>query len=229
MALKFTITTNAIEARHYFDSLARSQLPFAISKAVNRLAWDVRDEEQGDLGKYFDLRTNWLTGKAAMPVVAAKKKMYPETYAILGIKNDIAALAIEGGERSRGGAMMGVPLSNTGGDATARAILNPGKETLPPAKWPGRIVKEPKANKRTKRKSGKKPAPFYMKSKSGRTFVALRSTAARFPITYLYSFADRVDIPKSWPLIENVTYFVGQKYGTYLSDELDKAIRTMKV
>lgn len=227
MAFDIKIETNAIEAKHYFDSLAKSQLPFAISKAINRLAFDIRSQEQGDLDKYFDLRTTWLTKKGAMPVISSKKSQAPNIYAILGVKDDVAALAIEGGEKE--GAGMAVPFSDAGNSVSARSILNPGKETLPQGKWPSRIVKDAPAKARTKRKSGRKPAPFYMKSKSGRTFVALRSGVSRLPLVYLYSFEDKVNIPKSWPLVENATYFIDKKYGPYLSDELDKAIRTMRV
>ena len=77
MVIQVSLQTNAIDAKHWADGLARTQLPFAISKAINRMAWDIRDQEQGALGKYFNLRTNWLTKKGAMPVIPSKKKSIP--------------------------------------------------------------------------------------------------------------------------------------------------------
>lgn len=223
MTISFSIKTNAIDAKHFFDSLERSQLPFAISKAINRLAWDIRDQEQGKLDQYFDLRTSWLKKRGAMPVVLSRKSQHPDIFAILGVKDEVAALAITGGEKRGSG--MAVPFSDAGGDISARSILNPGKETLGPTKWPNRIVKERKTTKRRGR--GLTPKPFYMKA-GGRTVVALRSSAARYPLMFLYGFKDVVDVPKTWPLVENTQAFVGSHYGPYLSQELDKAVRSMK-
>lgn len=225
MTIKFDIQTNAIEAKHFFDSLERSQLPFAISRAINRLAWDVRDAEQGKLDKYFEIRTNWLTKKGAMPVVASKKAQHPNIFAILGVKDDVAALAITGGEKKGSG--MAVPFSDSGDDLSARSILNPGKETLGPNKWPGRVVKKAKTTKRRGR--GLAPKPFYMKANNGKTVVALRSGVSRYPLKFLYGFQDVVDVPKSWPLVENTSAFVAQNYGPYLAQELDKAVRNIKL
>lgn len=224
MTIKFNITTNAIEARHFFDSLERSHLPFAISKGINRLAWDIRDQEQARLDKYFDLRTNWLTKRGAMPVIPSRKAQHPNTFAILGVKDEVAAMAITGGEKEGNG--MAVPFSDSGDDLSARAILNPGKETLGPTKWPGRIVKKKKTTKRRGR--GLEPKPFYLKSR-GRTFVALRTSVSAYPLQFLYSFQDKVDVPKSWPLVENAQAFVSDNYGPYLAQELDKAVRSIKL
>lgn len=224
MTINFTVTTNAIEARHFFESLERNQLPFAISRAINRLAWDVRDQEQGNLDQYFEIRTNWLKKRGAMPVVPSKKNQHPDIFAILGVKDDVAALAITGGQRT---GAMAVPFSDAGGDVSARSILNPGKETLPPTKWPNRIVKKATTTKRRGR--GLAPKPFYMKTNAGRTVVALRSSVSRYPLKFLYGFKDVVDVPKSWPLVENTQAFVGSHYAPYLSDELKKAVRSIKV
>lgn len=225
MTIKFNITTNAIDAKHWADGIARKQLPFGISRAINRLAYDVREQEQGALGKYFNLRTNWLTKKGAMPVVPSKKNQYPNIYAILGVKDEVAALAITGGRKEGKG--MATPFSNAGTGASTRSILNPGIETLTRKTWPTRIVKEKK--KRTKRRvASAKPKPFYIKGKSGRTFVALRSGVSRYPLQILYGFKDSVEVPKSWPLVENTQGFVANKYGPYLQQEIDKAIASMK-
>lgn len=225
--MDISITTNAIAARHFFDSLERDQLPYGISRAINRIAFDLRDEEQGDLDKYFDIRTNWLTKRGAMPVVSSRKKQYPNIFAVLGVKDEVAALSILGGTRSGEGGDMAVPFSNSGSNISARAILNPGKETLPQGKWPSNIVKENSSPRR--RRKGGKPKPFYLTAKSGRKFVALRSSASRFPLQFLYEFKDSAFVPASWPLVENSSDFISHHYASYLSEELDKAVRSMKV
>lgn len=227
MTVKFNITTNAIDAKHFVDGLARRQLPFGISRAINRLAYDVREQEQGAIGKYFNLRTNWLTKKGAMPVVPSKKNQYPNIFAILGVKDEVAALAITGGRKEGKG--MATPFSNAGAGQSTRSILNPGIETLTRKTWPTRIVKEKKKKKVRRRGQQSTPKPFYIKGKSGKTYVALRTGVSRYPLQILYGFKDSVDVPKSWPLVENTQAFVSSKYGPYLQQEIDKAIATMKL
>lgn len=231
MTMNISIKTNAIEAKHFYNTLARSQLPFAISKAINRLAWDIRDDEQKSLDKYFELRTNWLTKRGAMPVIPSKKKQYPDIHAIIGVKDEVAAMAVTGGEKKSASSSMAVPLSNAGGNVSARSILNPGRETLPKSKWPSKIVKD--ANKTQRRRRGgagfRKPKAFYLQTKTGRTFVALRTTASSFPIKFLYEFKDSVTIPKSWPLVANASRYVGSKYDDFLQQEIDKAVRTIRL
>lgn len=227
MTMEIKIETNAADAKHFFDSLARKQLPFAMSRTVNRLAWDIRDKEQGNIDKFFNIRTSWLKKRGAMPVIPSNKRQYPDIFAILGVKDEIAAMSATGGTRRAQSGEMAVPFANAGRGQSTREILNPGKETLPKAKWPSNIVKENKANARRRRGRGKKPKPFYMKSK-GRKFVALRSSASHLPLKILYEFKDSVTVPKTWPLEANARAFVATHYDNYLSQEIAKAIRSAR-
>ena len=228
--LQISIKTNATEARHYFDSLSRSQLPFAMSKTVNDLAKLAKGFEQSKIDNYFNVRTPWLKKSGAMPIIWSNKRQAPDIHAILGVKDEVAALAAIGGNReNEGGGIMAVPLSNTGEGKSARSILNPGRETLPRSKWPSKIVKKSKPAASSRRRRGLKPKPFYMKSRTGREFVALRSTSSRLPLLFLYEFKASVKVGKIWPLVDNVQDWVGNNYDKILSDNLDKAVRTMRV
>jgi len=226
--LKITIKTNAMAARHYFDSLSRSQLPFAMSKTVNEIAKLAKGFEQAKMDKYFNIRTPWLKKSAAMPIIWSNKRQDPNIHAILGVKDEVAALAAIGGTRKGEGGIMAVPFSNTGEGQSARSILNPGRETLPRSKWPSKIVK-PKRSSASRRRRGVKPKPFYMKSKTGRQFVALRSTASPGALLFLYEFKSSVEVKKTWPLVDNVTDWVRNNYDDILSDNLDQAVKTMRI
>lgn len=233
MDSSITIKTNAIEAKHFFDMLSRDQLPFGISKAINGLAYDVRDKEQGKIGEYFDVRTPWLLKKGAMPVVPSKKAQFPDIHAILGVRDNVAALAATGGEKKAKGGDMGVPFSNTGSGISTRQELNPGSLTLGPSKWPSRIVKKGKGGKRKRRRNGSgmvllnnDPKPFIMKGKSGRTFVAKRRAKDDTGLDILYELKPSITVGKLWPLVDNVEAFVGQNYNPYLEKALNEAIKT---
>lgn len=246
--IEITISTNAIDAKHWADMLSRTQLPYAMSVAVNSLAFDVRDDEQGKLDKYFEIRTPWLKKKGAMPVVRSNKKQMPDIHAILGVKDKVAALAILGGTKKAKSGAMAVPMSNAGDGASTREILNPGTQTLGPKTWPTRLLKTAVKKKRTVNRTGsvllnKDPAPFVMETKSGKKFVAKRkakdgyywhghgriNTSQKAKLTILYEFKKTVEIKKQWPLVENVGAFVGKHYDDYLTRAINRAVSTMKV
>lgn len=233
MTVQIGIKTNAIEAKHFFDMLERQQLPFAISRAVNRLAYDARDQEQGKIGDFFTLRTDWLLKKGAMPVVPSRKGQFPDIHAILGVKDEIAAMAATGGEKKGRTGDVAVPFSNTGGGASTRETLNPGKRTLGPRTWPGRIVKKGTAKRKKARRNGSgmvllnnEPKPFIIKGKSGRTFVAKRAGKDDPSLEILYELLPKVEVGKLWPLITNVEAFVATNYNPYLVQALDDAIKS---
>lgn len=229
------IETNAIEARHFIDSLSRRQLPFGISRAINGMAYDVRDEEQGKIGNYMELRTDWLRKKGAMPVVPSKKSQFPNIFAILGVKDDVAALAAIGGTKKARSGAMGVPFSNAGDGKGTRDILNPGTKTLGPTKWPGRIARKGKPAKRKRKRNGSgqvllnnEPKPFLLQGKSGRNFVAKRAAKDDPSLEILYELKGGVDIPKLWPLVDNVESFVAHNYDRYLDRALRDAVAKAK-
>ena len=164
-----------------------------------------------------------------MPIIWSNKRQAPDIHAILGVKDEVAALAAIGGDRKGEGGLMAVPFSNSGEGKSARSLLNPGRETLPRSKWPSKIVKKSKPAASSRRRRGVKPKPFYMKSKTGREFVALRPTASRLPLLFLYEFKRSVEVKKIWPLVDNVGDWVGNNYDKILEENLDKAVKTMRV
>ena len=231
---EFVIKTNAVEARHFFDSLSRQHVPFAMSRSVNALAFTAKKTEQGRIGKFFDLRTNWLLKSGAMPIIPSKKSQLPNIHAILGVKDDVAAMAIMGGTKKGRGGDMGVPMSNTGSGASTRQTLNPAKLTLGPSKWPSRIVRRTKAKKPRRNGTGmvllnKNPTPFIIKGRSGRTFVVRRGSKERnSDLEILYELKPNVKIGKLWPLTEGVGRFVAAEYDNEMERQLNHAIKTAR-
>lgn len=223
------IKTNAAEARYFWERAYRDQLPFALSRAVNALAFDIRDREIARTHLYFDVRTRRMQSKFAMPVQMSHKKQYPNVFSVVSVRDEVAALNVTGGVRRPTGADdMAVPLSDTGDGTSAREILNPGRETLPKSKWPSNIVKANKATRR--RRSGRKlkPKPFYLKTKTGRRFVALRTGVSHLPLKFVYEFKKTVIVNKTWPLVENAQLFVGANYTPYLDRFIRHAVDDYK-
>lgn len=225
--MQITIQTTAIDAKHFLDIVAREQVPFAMSRAVNLMARDIRAQEQPQIGRYLTLRTNWLLKPGAMPIQPSSKKQLPNIHAILGVKDEIAALTAMGGRKEKHNKTMAVPFSNAGQGRGTRAILSPGAGTLTKGKWPSKIVKQGgKGRKRSGGRGGEGTgAPFLMKSKrSGRTFVAQRATPERKPLEILYELLPSVKIDEIWPLIYHAQYFVEVEYDSYFERALNAAI-----
>ncbi len=228
--MQISIKTNAIPAKHFFDSLAREQVPYAMSRAVNAMAYEARDRGQRQVGRYLDLRTDWLLKKGAMPVQRSTKSQLPNIHAILSVKDEVAAMAAVGGVKKENNKSMAVPFANTGGGTSTRQELNPGKLTLGRAQWPGRIVKKRKAKGKRKAAGGGEPKPFMIQSKkTGRTFVAMRTSADRKPLEFLYELKSSVKVPEIWPLVYHTEFFVGTEYDYYFERELNNAISKRKL
>lgn len=216
------IETNALELSDFISGIARKQLPFALSKTLNGLAYDVRDKEQDNLDQYFTIRSNWLHKKGAMPVVRSHKNQFPDMHAVLAVRDEVAAMNVTGGTKKAGSHDMAVPI-----EGVTRPFLNPGKETLTKKTWPSRIVKKPTRTRRTGR--NKKPKPFWGETKSGHKAVFIRKGKERSLLRTLYMLKSSVSIQKGkWPLIDNVADYVDANYTKRLSRELDKAMRGRK-
>lgn len=226
--MQIKLTTNAIDAAYYFNSVARKQIPFAVSRAINRIAYDARDDEQSLLGNYFDIRTSWLFKKGAMPVVPSRKSQWPNIHAILAVKDPVAALNATGGIRkSEAGGKIAVPMSKAGQGGSTRQILNPGAETLGPKFFPSRILRPGRTYSKGRRTYAGKNKPFVMTSK-GRQYIVRREDKERKPLTFLYAFKTGVDVNKNWPLIDNVELHVQRYYQRTLEREFNHAISNPK-
>lgn len=222
------IKTDAKELRRFLSQAVRKQIPFATSRAINGIAYDAKDREQAKLGQYFKIRTKWLTKRGAMPVVRSDKKQYPDIHAILGVKDEVAALNITGGKRQSAQSSMAVPLSSDipGLGKTTRQTLNPGAETLTKKTWPSKIVKKPAKTRRNRK--GKKPTPFFLQSGAGKGGVFIRKGDGTRDIKALYLFKSSVTIRKTWPLVSNVRAFVAGAYTKRFNKELENALRRSK-
>ena len=196
---------------------AGDQLPFAASYAVNKISWDARDQALDKIDNHLTLRTSWMKKKGALPVIKSHKRQWPDIFAVLGVKDAIAAKAVTGGKRPNASGKMAVPLSS-GADQSTRQRLNPSRETLGPSRFPNRLTK--------RRRQGKSKA-FFTKIKrgslAGQTVLARRTSKNRTPLEILYVFKSNVEIKRQWPLDDHVEQFVRINYAQYFLRALDLA------
>lgn len=226
--MDINITTNIDAVTQSLSRVEREQIPFALSKSINISAGNIKKAEQRKLDNYFTVRTKWLTKSGAMPIKFSDKRQYPNIYATLTVKDEVAALSVTGGtKRADRSAQMAVPMSNTGGGASTRAILNPARGTLSPSKWPSKITGKG-TGIRSKRGARKKPKPFYTKLRNGEQVVAQRRGDGRLPLRVLYKFERAVKIEKRWPLVENAEDNMNIFFEKRFRIELRKALASSK-
>ncbi|MBL4761274.1 MAG: hypothetical protein JKY93_01075 [Gammaproteobacteria bacterium] len=226
--MQISISSNAPQVGRFLGRVATKQLPFATSKAINLSASAIKKAEQRDIHKHFNIRTKWLTKSGAMPLKASSKRQYPNIYATLRVKDEVAALAATGGDHSARNGLMAVPFSDAGGGQSTREILNPTRRTLPRSKWPSKIIGKGNG-KRSKGNRRKVPKPFMLKSKAtGHHYVVKRASKTDSSLRFLYGFRKRTKIEKQWPLVENARARHERNFPRHFRVEFRKAIRSAK-
>lgn len=207
MGIKIDIETNSADLIDKITSLVSKQLPFVTAKTLTGLAYDVRDEESKKIDQLFDVKTRWTN--RSIKAVRAEKSHYPRSFSVVGIRDKVLAKNITGGTLDSSGGAFGVPGKET------RDILNPGKRTLGPPRFPGRILK--------KKVFGNKP--FIIKTRAGKEAIAVRETKRRKPIQILYTFKKSIKFQKRWSFLENAKRIVQQNYAKKFNRNLTLALR----
>lgn len=212
------VNSNAQDLADKLTAIAGNQMAFVMSKTLTGLANDVRTEETKGLERYFEVRTRWT--KRSIKTIRAEKRDYPNSFSIVGVRDKILAKNITGGVRDDSGAVPG---------NKARSILNPGKKTLGPKYFPGRIVKNTRRRK-SKNGSDAKPKPFKFKSTKGKTagkeVIAIRRSKKRLPLDLLYVLGnDDINIRKTWPFVDNAKRIVNKNYAKKFRRNLSQALR----
>lgn len=222
------VETNAEELSQKLSAIISNQMPYVMAKTLTALAFDVRDIESRGLDRYFEIRTAWT--RKSLKVVRAEKNDYPNSEAIVGVRDKVLAKNITGGEREGSSA---IPGFNT------RSLLNPGLKTLGPRFFPGRLIQTgDKTEKGTRRKASSKfksatkygNAPFMFTSKrgssAGEKVIAVRRSKKRLPIDILYVLTNKQPkLDKSWPFVENAQSIVNKNYAAKFTKNLTEALR----
>lgn len=203
------IETSAPELSDKIAALISKQMPFVTAVTLSGLAFDVRDMETRGLDRYFKIRTNWT--KRTLKAIRAEKSDYPKCESIVGVRDPIMALNITGGQRTSDSGSVAAPAGNT------RKLLNPGRETLGPTKFPNRVL--------TSKKTYYGNRPFVLNTRSNKQFVAVRTTNKKNPLEILYTLKESVKIDNNWPFVDNAREIVRNNYSEKFKINLEKALR----
>lgn len=105
--LKLSIDTRDLDRMARDLSTSRGQIPFAASKALNSLAFDVRDKVRGSMPQNFTIRRRWVINQMQVKQRADKRNLE----AVVGTSDAGKFLAKheEGGTRSALGRYIAIP------------------------------------------------------------------------------------------------------------------------
>lgn len=194
-------------ARRLQDLEAR-QIPFAVSKAVNSLAFDVRDKVRGSMPVNFTIRRNWVVNQIQVKRRAEKRDPGgPE--AIVGTSDAGKFLAKheEGGPRTALGRFVAIP---------TRAVVRTRTDQIRKSDRPSALgakatVVDYRGNK-------------WLALNKSRKWAQGSASKTRL----LYLLRPRVDIDERLQLHEQGQYVVRTRGALALSDAVDYALKTAR-
>lgn len=105
--LKLSIDTRDLDRMARDLSTSRGQIPFAASKALNSLAFDIRDKVRGSMPQNFTIRRRWVVNQMQVKQRADKRNLE----AVVGTSDAGKFLAKheEGGTRPALGRYIAIP------------------------------------------------------------------------------------------------------------------------
>jgi hypothetical protein len=204
----------ARELQAKIENLARAQMPFAISKAVNETAYAARDQMEVKTRAVFIIRRPWVaTGWRVLP---SKKRDEPKVATLyLDPSRDMLAKFEQGGQKtSRTGLSLAVP-------EEARR----GKSDIVPAKWRIRALQFTKHVTKAGKIQLKGLDGTFIAKGTANTVVLRRTRRA---LQVLYVFKRAVPIPASLQFYKTARDVVRKVWSTKLSEAIALAIRSAK-
>ena len=192
----------------FFGDFAR-QVPFAMSLALNKTAFDARNKLRDDLPDHFTIR-NRRTRSGIRVGKATKSKLEAE----IGSLDDYMARQGLGGTKRPGKAgYVAIPSRKIRGKG--------GRRKTTPAKWPKALIA--KDEKKKVRKLSLVPGS------AGNLLLMRKAGGKRNPrFELLYVLAKQAKVPQRWPLEETVEDVVARRWHINQAAAFEQAIRTAR-
>tara|TARA_R110001583_G_scaffold189552_3_gene352740 strand:+ start:110 stop:922 length:813 start_codon:yes stop_codon:yes gene_type:complete len=210
--------------------LEKKQVPFAMSKAINRVAFEARAGVLARMDDRFTIRERSLkaTGGGKKPLfVETSNKKQSVIQAVIGTPLWFLEDQEAGGERRKTSAWLPASGARAGRRDSGRISKKFNRVDV-------RKEVEKKAPSR-RRRSKRNPVPyapqipFIATMKSGKRGVFIRrSKKKRTPISLLYTVNDSVKIAPRWKFGETVQHLSDKRLRAYFLAELEAAMASSK-
>ncbi|WP_020594111.1 hypothetical protein [Kiloniella laminariae] len=199
--------------------LEKTQLPFALSAALNDTAFEARKAVVDHVGDVFTIRGEWSGG------FRVEKATKSNPVAGLGSLHDSLALHSEGGTlraKSSSGRFVPTLAARQGGVFSGKI-----QKGLKPRALMRKISSARKPKKRGKGRAD--PKPFLLNNlPGGGSGIFIRSGASRLPIVRLFSIKDEVKIDRKFNFEAVAERVAATRLRENFISRLDRALTTAK-
>jgi hypothetical protein len=232
--LSMSYTDNVDQIIANLTRLEKEQVPFALSKAINRVTFEARDEVLAKMDRRFTIRENSLKakggGRRALFVNASNKKQ-SSIRAEIGTPFWFMEDQEEGGSRT-GKSGHGAWLPGLG------ARTRKSKEGKVASRFKKAKVRKmiastgayPKGRRSKKNpKAFAKQQPFIATMKSGKRGVFIRQKRnSRLPISLLWTVTKSFRVAPRWRFREMIEGLSEKKLAAYFIADMQEALRTSR-
>lgn len=236
MSIRVEVDTNAGALADAFAKLAHDQLPFATAVALTRVAQDARDKERLQLGRTFTLR-NRRRVEMGIQINRAEKKDWPRCKAEVGLRDDFMAKHVTGGEKAPkpGKRHVAIPTRIVKRGPSGGVILREKPSAI--RRRPGGFVTDEKG---TPTGNESKPGAGLIRERVDARLEARQqvegfgpkrkvlSRLSRLDTATWFLLRDKVRIRASWPLPQQVTGTVADRYPFHFRIEYEAAMRSAR-
>jgi hypothetical protein len=179
---RITITTNSLAVVAALDKVARKQIPYATSLALNATADGAQAAARASLGAHFTVRRRAFLEKGIV-VTKSNRRTWPNVAAQISLRDEFMARQVTGGEKNaRAGGSVAIPV----------AARRTPTEITAPNKWPGKMLAG--GGGRRKFFLGK----IATGPRKGTMAVMRRTSADRYPLQVLYLLKPGVKVTPRW-------------------------------
>jgi hypothetical protein len=232
--LDLTYSDNIGEIIKNLNHLEKEQLPFAMSRAINRTTFEARDVVLQRMGRRFTVRERSLQskggGRRALFVEASNKKqrvIQAKVGTPFWFFEDQEVGGTRTGKSGHGAWLPGLGArtrNSKEGRVASRYKKSKVREALKEAgKYPR--SRRSKNNK----KAYAKQKPFVANLKSGKRGVFIRKRRnSRLPIALLYTVTKSFRVAPRWHFREAIENLSDKKLRAYFIEEMQQALRTSR-
>ena len=201
--MQINLTSNVNDVMRRMTDVQKRQVPFALSKALNDTAFEIRTEiVQRTYPRAFTVRNSRFISAVLRVATASKANLIASVFDQLG--RDYLERHTQGGVKTPRGSNLAIPTDqvtrNAGGSVRA-------------AQQPRNVL-------------GKRGA-FKLQS-NGNTYIAQRQGKARYPLRVLYLLEPRATIAKTFAFYEDARRVVTERLADAWSKAWARAIKTAR-
>lgn len=200
-----SVDTRDLDKLRRFVAESRGQMPFATSRALNSLAFDVRDKVRGSMPENFTIRRRWVVNQLQVKQRADKRQLE----AVVGTSDAAKFLAKheEGGTRTALGRYVAIP---------TRAVKRTKTDQIRKSDRPASL-------------GSKASVVDY----NGNKWLALNKSrkwaqGSASKTRLLYLLKPRTQIDERLELHEQGQYIIKQRGTQALKDAVDAALKTAR-